>query len=345
MNGSYIMLEPTDDELLTLVGMHTHHMRDVPYDDVVTSSLQAHRIKIDVGKLEQVKKQIESCFEMIGPNVEPVGMYGKVVSAHLRDISLFSLGTSTWTTIKDAFNSDFDEVYTSYVYARDNIYVFGGAKGTQTKYSRYSLEEKRCYEGEIVGIVGGSFISTCYDGDKNIYLVGGELNDTILSRVGCFNIETQQFSKVGDLKEGLAWPTINIKDNIIYIFGGKKVDKVNRDIISFNVHTKVNAKVETYVISDDLYSACFDNIGNLYVMSLKVFKRYSLAAKDSESKLKCHDIVNFIQMRYVTSFGIISLGGTGNNYFYSLKDDKWSLLKDNDPVIGRSSHGSCIISN
>ncbi|GAM21784.1 hypothetical protein SAMD00019534_049590 [Acytostelium subglobosum LB1] len=247
----------------------------------------------------------------IGSNVEQVGKTNNsnntIVSAHLRDISLLSLGTSTWTTIKDAFKSEFDEVYTSYIYARGSVYVFGGGKGTQTKYSRYSLAERQCYEGEIVGIVGGSFISTCYDGDKSIYLVGGELDGKILKRVGCFNIDTQQFSK-------------------------------------FNLHTKVTATVSYYAIPNELYSACFDNSDNIYILSLNTFSMFSLATMQT-TKLKCPDLVNFIQLRFVPTYGVVSLCGAGKNYLYSVRDNKWIHLKDNDPVVNRSAHGSCIISN
>ncbi|GAM21781.1 hypothetical protein SAMD00019534_049560, partial [Acytostelium subglobosum LB1] len=347
--------EPSDDELLAKIGRHALHMRQVPYDDVSTHRLQAHRIKIDVGKLDQIKKQIESCFLLIehGRNIAQIDIpiaNVNIVAAHNNDLTMLSLQSSTWATIPDALGHNHDQVFTSFVYARGNVYVFGG-KDRQKKFLRYSLVDKQRFDNDISGVNGGYYISACYDGEKNIYLVGGfDQNNKMRKRVDCFNIDTQKFSKVGQLTFGLAWPTIHFHNNTIYMVGGQRtmansLASNHRDVIAFNVRTMVTQTYIAAALSRDTSSICFDNSDSIYSLDGVTFKRHSITNKQSAQLANCPVFESHIKLWFVPSHGVLYLGGTNKNYLYSVEDNKWTLLYDHDPVPIRVGRGSCVKGN
>ncbi|GAM21778.1 hypothetical protein SAMD00019534_049530, partial [Acytostelium subglobosum LB1] len=342
-------VESSDDVLLAAISQHTQLMQQEPYEDV--ARLHAYQIKTDINKLDMIKKQISSCFKLIDPNIKKQDIERQVVVSIDEDkLYMLEPQSFTWTTIENTFKGNFNTSFNSYVFARGNIYVFGGDGSTSTKFSRYSLADRQCYEGDIVGsgVSGGSNISACYDGEKHIYLVGGcDKDERLLNRVDCFDIDTQQFSTVGSLNHGLSWPTIHFNDNTIYMAGGCKYSdgssRNNKDIISFNVQTKVQEIVKSCVFATDSSNNCFDSDGNVYILTKESFTRHSLTTKEVTILSTHPNYRRFIHLVHTPPFGIIYLGGNNDNYIYSKEHDTWTLLNDDDPVDKRVLFGACLI--
>ncbi|GAM24693.1 hypothetical protein SAMD00019534_078680 [Acytostelium subglobosum LB1] len=168
------------------------------------------------------------------------GFRNHIFSLRSDSCSMLSLDTGEWTMINVKY-TERERIFRSVVYARDSVYVFGG-QGSPNTYSRFSLIDQKWHNDlKIIGVEGGESISTCYDGDNLIYLVGGFHNGKVLNRVDCFNIDTQQFSSVGRLsvrtKESLSF----IVRNRIVIVGGNVDARCTMsltDTMEFNIDTK-----------------------------------------------------------------------------------------------------------
>ncbi|GAM19308.1 hypothetical protein SAMD00019534_024830 [Acytostelium subglobosum LB1] len=352
-----------DNELYSMI---TGFMKLVPpYDGKDKSLAKPNSVFVDTNRLMAIKKQIESCFLIIEQRNQtsttnedaPDPDVGGELNGHAISVgehgsepcSLFSLETSKWTTIRDVFNNR-DQVSTAVVYARGDVYLFGGdcSKGDKPRYySRYSLAEKKSYRYDIVGIYGGSNISTCYDGDNLIYLIGGyeninhmtdlPYNGNQLRRVDCFDITLQQFKNVGELDFEVTDVSSHFHNNLIYITGG------GQGLFTFNVGTK-----ETSILKKDIpgyyIRSCFDGYDKLYMLDhYDNFLQYSISTQHITNLSKLPLSTRVEKLLYDRYFGILFLGGKGNNYQYSIQENQWTLIKDDDPRNSRNWHGGCII--
>ncbi|GAM23543.1 hypothetical protein SAMD00019534_067180 [Acytostelium subglobosum LB1] len=322
-NQSSLTSALNDKELLTMIKNHTQHMKLVKYDDFGSSSmLKPYQVKIDQVRLNNIKKQLTSCLRLASPPVQtiiPREFQNCLVSIKDKQMYLLSLKTMRWNHIQDAFKYEVSCQPNSIVYARGNIYVFGGkSSSSSSKYMRYSLAEKQCYVADIIGIIGGCCISVCYDGDEFIYLVGGDISDFNLDRVDRFSIDTQQFEHVGYLPFSVASPFTHLHNDTLYIMSGfDPCREPDHQFMAYNIHTGASRVDLEDRIS---YASCFD--GN-----------------DSLCPLKD----DYHQTVYVDpEIGILSITGNGQNYQYSIVDDKWTLMKDLD-LWKRFNHGGCLI--
>ncbi|GAM26971.1 hypothetical protein SAMD00019534_101460 [Acytostelium subglobosum LB1] len=370
---------------MSMISRLSEHIHSVPYIDV--SDLQDYSVNTNIAKLSGIKKLIESCFILISGtsptsttgdsvsgsnnntsttsnnnnNNNKVIQYtassvmlppmdheynGHIMSLDGDKCSLLSLATSKWTSIQDVIKRPYNYVPTSVVYARGDVYVFGGPDAPNT-YSRFSLAEKQCYDDDIFGIIGCTFASACFDGNRLIYLVGGNHQGHKSDRVDCFNIDTQQFSSVGTLPHGLAFPCIYYHNNAIIVVGGEKAGGggggSHTEVLLFNVRTHVTDVLIKDISISQYDFSCFDGEDNIYVHAKDGFMRYTLSTKQPTKLSRCPTYGQLRQMVYDRSVGIICLGGKGNNYRYTTQDDHWTRLNDDDPVANRTWYGACLI--
>ncbi|GAM24699.1 hypothetical protein SAMD00019534_078740, partial [Acytostelium subglobosum LB1] len=259
-------------------------------------------------------------------------------------VTMYSLDTGEWTVIDDKCTPR-ERIFRSVVYARDSVYVFGGT-GSANTYSRFSLIDQKWHNDlEIIGVDGGESISTCYDGDKLIYLVGGFHNDKLLDRIDCFNIDTQQFSSVGRLNVPTRASHSFFDNKMIVVIGGN-VDvecKVSlTDILSFNIDTKkcyVFLKTEFH--PDEELTSCYDDYDHVFIMGDKSSILVDLSNKNSTQRIRMNS--SGLPCVYTQSQGIVALGGNGENQRFSEMQCKWIQHEDNDPVKSRASFGTCLI--
>ncbi|GAM23051.1 hypothetical protein SAMD00019534_062260, partial [Acytostelium subglobosum LB1] len=332
----------SDNELLNMIAAHIKHMRLVRYG--AASRPQEYRVDTDVAKLDGIRKQIESCFKLITTSSrrsdgEDAQTKSNILSIKGRECSMYSLATTKWQSIGNVFDRTFSGVYTSVVHARGHVYVFGGLDAPTT-YSRYSLADQLCQHTTIADVSGGQSISACYDGDRLIYLVGGSINNRYLDRVDVFDIDTQRFRHVGQLPYGLTFPqTYFYNDTIIVVCGAITGILEHTDILSFNIYTKTTAVLFKDVHRTNFVTSCFDDDDNIYVLSKTSFMRYTLSTKQVSKLMMGPTYCYLCRIEYDDLFGIVYVGGGGNNYRYSLQDDKWTRINDNDHIQDRSWYG------
>ncbi|GAM25415.1 hypothetical protein SAMD00019534_085900 [Acytostelium subglobosum LB1] len=320
-----------DDELLSMIIHHTKHMKLMPYELDESSLLPPScRVNIDEGKLKDIKRQIESCFELVSDAKYDFLTIGR------DGFSSFSRETLKWTQIKDMPERPARQSYLTSVYVRGNFYTFGSVVEPNV-YTRYSLAEKKLYRAEIAGVCGGVFISVCFDGDRYIYLVGGVDTDmgnikinAVYDRVDRFNIDTQQFEHVGKLSTPVMMANTFFHKGMVYVIYGAV-------IFSFDIQTLTTQVLRSTPTTITTIASCFDGNDNVYILSSEKFIRFTLSTK-TEVQLTMSPI--FVQLHgliYDGSHGsLIYLGGVGKNHQYSIQDNKWSLLNDNDHVGDRA---------
>ncbi|GAM18378.1 hypothetical protein SAMD00019534_015530, partial [Acytostelium subglobosum LB1] len=277
------------------------------------------------------------------------GFRNHIFSLSKDSCSMLALDTGVWTVINDKCTPRGD-ISTSVVYARGNVYVFGG-EGSPNTYSRFSLIEQKWHNDlEIIGIDGGTGISACYDGKQHIYLVGGLHNGNLLNRVDCFNIDTQQFSSVGRMYVATrgSYSLFRSKSDEMFVVGGYvDVDSkcLHTYTLSFDTITKIyNRSIISALRKDQKIQACYDGMENVFIVGdqclLVNIKQLA------ERRLEGYDMVPddpHWSCLYTQSHGLVTIGGSGHNSRYSLLKDKWIPLEDYDPVESRQSFGTCHI--
>ncbi|GAM25620.1 hypothetical protein SAMD00019534_087950 [Acytostelium subglobosum LB1] len=101
-----------------------------------------------------------------------------------------------------------------------------------------------------------------------------------------------------------------------------------------------------------IHSSCFDGQDSIYLMTSigdidddeDIFMRYSLSTRKITKLAKSPISSDYSRLIHDQSFGIIYVGGKGRNYRYSIPDDKWTLITDdNDSITNRAQYGACLI--
>ncbi|GAM24701.1 hypothetical protein SAMD00019534_078760 [Acytostelium subglobosum LB1] len=309
-----------DDQLLHLVQRGSQATKDV-HTVTATTRVYFDSLMLETGLSELIDKYTLHD----KPTRIEHGFRNHIFSLWNDSCSMLALDTGEWTVINDKLTPR-ERIYRSVVYARDN---------------------KWHNDLEIIGVDGGESISTCYDGDNLIYLVGGFHNDKLLDRVDCFNIDTQQFSTVGRLNVPTRAPQSMFRNNKIIVIGGYvdieyKVSLTN--ILSFNIETRNSVVLlETDFNPDEIINTCFDGINHFLIMGKASTILVDLTNIKSvkENSIRAGLIRPFI---YTQSHGFVALCGGDKNQRFSFLKNKWMQLQDNnDPVKGRGSFGTCHI--
>ncbi|GAM25654.1 hypothetical protein SAMD00019534_088290 [Acytostelium subglobosum LB1] len=341
-----------DDQLMSMIVGHIQHTHQVPYDKTATMQLNPCCINIDVNRLNSIRKMIETSFKLIQTGQQCARNYdGRIVSLSNEQILFFMPETSKWTSIKGgALKSKFAGLSTSVAYARGCLYVFGEVEYGSAICSRYSLADRQCYDSNFDNTIdSGNCISVCYDGNKYIYLVGGHYEGGQLPRVDRYDIETHQYTRIGELPFGVCYSTVhyNRNNDTIIVVGGEKDGNDHDGALIFNVQTLATEVVNLkHFIRPDMSGySCFDEKDGLYILTNNQFNRYNLTTKRTDHLAMCPvkpDNTPIIYDRSSTLY-IYLIAGKGQNYLYSILDDKWTLINDNDPINSHSSFSTFLI--
>ncbi|GAM25943.1 hypothetical protein SAMD00019534_091180 [Acytostelium subglobosum LB1] len=238
----------------------------------------------------------------------------------------------------------------------ENVYIFGGEDRSVT-YSRFSMSKQRVdFTGDIGTGQGGSFISTCYDGENYIYLVGGHFRYESLTRIDRFDIRTGECQRIGCL--GLS------KDMLYYFYSFIYKDVLyavtyNRNlVITFNL-TTMERRQATPDYADgifkNIWAMCYDDANHLYILktdhqliklSLQSRKYITLATLEPKEKLSSSH--NITSMVYLTSNrgkqqSLYLLGGLlYGTHQYSIQENCWTVCDEsNRDGFERHRRGSC----
>ncbi|GAM20019.1 hypothetical protein SAMD00019534_031940 [Acytostelium subglobosum LB1] len=187
--------------------------------------------------------------------------------------------------------------------------------------------------------------SAAYDGDKHIYLMSGASDGiTWSSDVDCLDIETQKCTKVTKLLR-VELPKVYFSNDIIYVVGWNALVSRQYHIHSINVKTLAQDIVfERTGPKHSIMLTCFDGDDSIFILTSQ-FIRYSLSDKLMyELTMPAIEIFSQTMVFVDIQFGILLIGGKDNNHRYSIQDNQWTKLEDNDYDV-RSYYGACLISN
>ncbi|GAM22108.1 hypothetical protein SAMD00019534_052830 [Acytostelium subglobosum LB1] len=342
-----VTINITDIELLRLVQRNINQINSAPH--IMTKPVT---VDIDTKTLDSIKEQLRSCFQLLEVTEKYThDIDGQVMSIDIECYTLYSPITNTWTKVQ---NGVVFEYSSTAVYARGNVYLFGG-QGSEPTYSRYSLADRQWHHnlpmvGE--GVQSGLEASLCYDGDRTIYLVGGEIQDAMgeiikrMTRIDSFNIETLEFKHIGDFKYPSSLAFVIHHNNILYLFDGCIYLEFQDGeqfgcYFTYDLATK---EENTIKMGTTMESLAYDGEGNVYIIYKDdgKFFHYSILTKIGTELMAPppapqHQEEEFGRnlIWYTPEKGtILYLRGKGMNCKYSTRLNQWTELQDDDPQDG-----------
>ncbi|GAM20136.1 hypothetical protein SAMD00019534_033110 [Acytostelium subglobosum LB1] len=324
-----------DGQLLNAV-QHCERLASAPTQ---TSGLEKPRIvHIDNSVNKVIKMNITACVRIIGA-VE----FNNHYFAICENVCTMTHPEKEIDIVIEGYKAR-EGTPTSAVYARDNVYLFGG-KDASNSYSRFNLPEREWYQNTpfTEGTAGGNYLSACFDGHRYIYLVGGFSNDQFTDHIDRFDIYTQKFSPVSSLPAKVIASVVFFLDSKLYIVGGLYArDAQHQAIQVFDLATgQLSTHCDALEISEYL-SSCFDGTDLVYVLSKSAFIRVSLATKEQTrlaqpSKGGRHRL-------FYDNGRILLLLGKGHNMEYNKDSDNWTNLDDKYCSLDvRALRAMCII--
>ncbi|GAM20117.1 hypothetical protein SAMD00019534_032920 [Acytostelium subglobosum LB1] len=228
----------------------------------------------------------------------------------------------------------------STVYARNNVYIFGGTTEAHlNSYDRFSLPQERWYNALPFNgnVTGAHNMSACYDGDHYIYLFGGiiDAKAKIYSRdINRFEIETQEFSHFVSLPTPVHSAWVSFYNGKLLVVGGTTPeDKPLGTIMVLDIE-----RLQWEIMCEGLdiglkNSSCL--VGNdIYILSCKkqtVFFKVSLenSLVRTLSNPSTRPLLIPLNKMFYDGTNIIFLNGKGANRRYCLDTQTWERISDN----------------
>eukprot|EP01133_Synstelium_polycarpum_P013285 gene13285-15616_t len=167
----------------------------------------------------------------------------------------------------------------------NKIYVFGGDDNDRS-WERYDVATDTwdLMEKITSGDKAHQMISTCYDGARYIYLVGGfelkvmkrgPVQFKEVANIDRFDTQDHTFETIGKLNQPVVAVHSFYHNNAIHVVAGEiKSGKFSRSIISFDPVTLEETTLVDNILSDhkgkstsQVNAACFDGVDTLYYIT------------------------------------------------------------------------------
>ncbi|GAM18950.1 hypothetical protein SAMD00019534_021250 [Acytostelium subglobosum LB1] len=271
-------------------------------------------------------------------------------------VYIFDFNSNDWYLF-DEFGDKDVRYYpmNSVVSSPTKIYIFGGANRSHSFISFLHQSFQWSTPMDIpLGRRGGAGISTCYDGDKYIYLTGGYFKDVYLARIDRVNVETEAFERVGELSARNCQALTFVRNKELYVVGGLNDNEERRSLLIYNIaNNQSRVHIPDLGFNSSIVGSCYDGGDLVYILDDESqFYSMSLTTKDRkdlhtplEGKLSSkYSMVHFngdsSDPAYLNHKYIYLIGGkTYGNHLYSVFDDRWIHINDNDKV-NRSFSGA-----
>ncbi|GAM20121.1 hypothetical protein SAMD00019534_032960 [Acytostelium subglobosum LB1] len=286
------------------------------------TNLKPIRIRTSPTVLESIKQSIKSCFI-------DLNQCHLIFSHNETGCRMFDPRSTSTTLINYKRRIS---TYYAITYDGDYVYIFGGEESLNT-YLRYSTIDLSYADLPMVGINGVCNVSTCFDGDKHIYLVGGTTNGLLSDCINRFNIITQQFSHFGTLPSPCSSSFVFIHEGKLYVIGGLKEKCHRKSILALDLNTlEWNTHTDELDLGTHGLSSCFDG-KDIYVLTENKFIRVGLQSKEikylSPPPLDFKNNFNKLFFSLNHNEGLHLYLGNGKNWNYSRQLDNWTSLSDN----------------
>ncbi|GAM23185.1 hypothetical protein SAMD00019534_063600 [Acytostelium subglobosum LB1] len=274
-NDSY-RTKLNDNELLLLITRHVKHISQSQYHK--ESLFETCRVDIDVALFMDIKMQIESCFVLLDSDTQRKNNH--FVCLKSSQVCHYNLGAPNWKTIRETFPRPIEASPTTLVYSRGSIYSFGLVDG-QTVCARYSFCDRRAFYYDIKAFAGEKYVSACYDGSRNIYLLGGATEQRKFNRVDCFDITTKRIKLVGymDSVKNNPPPLTYFRNNLIYVVGALS-NSMARTMATFDVENLITTiEISLPGSITGAIMSCFDGLDRIFYKDRDSIKTYSMSNK------------------------------------------------------------------
>ncbi|EFA77866.1 hypothetical protein PPL_09366 [Heterostelium album PN500] len=331
--------------LLNLLLEHNKSIKINNHHDNQQSKSQQYQLIINNEQINQIKNQIQSSFKLISnPSQQNQNKQSYIFSTDRKNkISIIN--------ITDRNNIYFEQqdidlgmemnrystAFNSIVKAGDFIYLFGGNTASCNKFIRYSINTKTVVINEMKGVDPCQYLSACYDGQDHIYLFDG--NGKPKPVIYRYNIHDSTFERYSTIEIDTNYhhPTFLYKD-YIYSFA-----PFTKKILKFDIHTKktIELPIEVSKISYPS-AACTDGNGNIYIYSKTELQRINIETNEikslDNSKININNDYNLIFLKSNDGQSYIySVQGKDRNFVFSLGNNKWESILQND----QSDRSSC----
>eukprot|EP01133_Synstelium_polycarpum_P017753 gene17753-21173_t len=172
-----------------------------------------------------------------------------------------------------------------------SIYVFAGELTARCFETLDTLDKQVWRHGEDIETKqGGRFVSTCYDGSRYIYLLGGYDGRSQLSRLDRFDTYTDTTVSLGDPKYAIqaAYTFLANGGHTLYIMGGCRTSAHMCQILTIDLH---NIEAGPNILVDNIFGTgsttlynvygCFDQQEYVYMLSNQTqFVKVSIKTKE-----------------------------------------------------------------
>ncbi|EFA86514.1 hypothetical protein PPL_00309 [Heterostelium album PN500] len=313
---------------------NTFKSMESSHQQLQTKSLK--RLKLDSKKLQTWKTSINKLFQLVNVSPDLYVFDGNYIFSVDRSnrLSLISIPTGNNQVHKiHSIRGDINDAwsYNSTVCVGKYIYSFGGAGLlSSNKYQRFSLESMSIdISGTMTSIKPTTFISACYDGNKYIYLLDGFGKEN--TEVYRYDIETMKFECYSTLfLYGGCHELSFFYQNQMYTVqttGIRKIDPFTKSCIEL---PRLDNTQFTKYISMESTAVCEDGKGNIYTHSGSKFIVLNLNTNEIRELTPAKDLLMVDhRMIYTSNNYIYVLQGLFFNYRYSIDNDKWeSILQD-----------------
>ncbi|GAM18952.1 hypothetical protein SAMD00019534_021270 [Acytostelium subglobosum LB1] len=305
--------------------------------------------EITLHDIKQTKNTLASLYELYHEYDSRSHSTAMIFTTGETGSYILDVAKNKWTKIEDDSTRRVQPL-NSVVAAGSNVYVFGGVD--LDTYGCLSLDDLKWQTPlPITTGEGGSGISTCFDGQKYIYLIGGSHNKNNLSRIDRFNVHSKKFRRVGDIGQGRVGSLSFFHKDQVYIVGGLRRQSDWRSILAFNTKTlKVSTFMEDVGFKDWIVGSCFDGTDliyildkakNLFSISISTKHRKLLAVAPFQSDAICSVVfVQNTQSAECKGLLYFLFGSKIGNQYYNVGNDSWAKADDNDTVPCRIANGS-----
>eukprot|EP01133_Synstelium_polycarpum_P016965 gene16965-20180_t len=240
--------------------------------------------------------------------------YNEIYCFNGSSTNIYSVRTQKWRQFPPMLTPKKKYLWNSTVNTGSSLYTFGGIDDINdvdySTYERFDLTTKVWTKGDLDGI-GGGFLATCFDGNKNIYIYDGDY------RLVRFNTTTNTPTILGNLKTHLLCIHMFMHNDTIYM------TNLNINVVLFlDLSTTSNNSVQARL------SSCFDGEEFLYIRQPDSFTRVSMQTrkvKQLEPHPKTKKYYYHTMMFSSLDQQIYSLIGD-RPYQYDTKTYKWKKL-------------------
>ncbi|EFA74807.1 hypothetical protein PPL_11840 [Heterostelium album PN500] len=354
-----------DCSLLNQFLQHSNKFKDYKFDKSSNNNnsddnnkqdeIQIYSLRVKREAIDSIKSVLKSSLVLQVHVKRPVDETNKryiFSTDHTKNVNRVALIdiTSAQTTqytieyLKDVEMEDWWS-FNSAVRVGDYVYRFGGGFVRSNRYQRFSLLTRSFDLDEPMGDAEtSSYVSVCYDGHDHIYLLDGSFRDS--TQVTRYTVSTKQFEKCTVIPNTQFHHFSFYYNGLIYsVIPNQKLVMTIDPTTNFQVwrHT---LNVAPYFSKNHAY--CTDGKGGLYMLSDLQFFYVNLVTKQTRKLQACtirekQNIFNKLagnktnvsannQLLYSEgSNGVLIylLQGMENNYVYSVRNDTWiSILND-----------------